>query len=96
MSYRLVFLESAKKEWDKLAPIIQNQFKKKLQEQVINPYIPKDKLIGVESCYKIKLKSVGYRLVYRVIEEKVIVQVVAIAKRDKNVVYELMRSRLSE
>ncbi len=37
--------------------------------------------------YKIKLKASGYRLVYEVVEEEVYVLVIAVGKRDKNLVY---------
>ena len=45
-------------------------------------------------CYKIKLRSAGYRLVYRVDDEKVIVTVVAVGRRDRNLVYKLAAGRL--
>ena len=38
-------------------------------------------------CYKIKLKSSGYRLVYQVIDEKVVVFVVSVGKRERSKVY---------
>lgn len=46
-------------------------------------------------CYKIKLRTVGYRLVYRVIDSRLVVQVVAIGRRDQNTVYKLAHIRLS-
>jgi mRNA interferase RelE/StbE len=49
----------------------------------------------MENCYKIKLRSSGYRLVYKVIEKQITVQVVAIAKRDKHTVYKLAQNRLT-
>jgi len=45
-------------------------------------------------CYKIKLRTVGYRLIYRVYDERVVVQVIAIGKRDKNLIYRMALSRL--
>ena len=33
-------------------------------------------------CYKIKLQSSGYRLVYRVIDEKVVVFVISVGKEN--------------
>ncbi|WP_288984583.1 type II toxin-antitoxin system RelE/ParE family toxin, partial [uncultured Pseudoalteromonas sp.] len=38
-------------------------------------------------CYKIKLRQVGYRLIYQVHDEKVSILVVAIGKRDKSEAY---------
>ncbi len=96
MTYKLVFLESALKEWNKLDSQIKLQFKKKLAERLENSLVLKDKLSGLQDCYKIKLRTVGYRLVYKVIEDIITVQVVAIAKRDKSLVYELTRKRLEK
>lgn len=45
-------------------------------------------------CYKIKLKSAGYRLVYRVIEHRVVVMVIAIGKRENSEIYSTARSRM--
>ncbi len=95
MIYELTFLETAKKEWKKLSPDIQKQFKAKLQERLIKPHIPKAKLSTMPNCYKIKLHSVGYHLVYKVIEARLVVQVVAIGRRDQNTVYKLAHNRLS-
>jgi mRNA interferase RelE/StbE len=66
MTYNLEFKESALKEWRKLDSSIREQFKKKLAERIENPRIESSKLSGMPDCYKIKLKSAGYRLVYQV------------------------------
>ena len=66
MSYKLKFLPSALKEWKKLAPPIQKQFKNKLKERMQNPRNKASQLRGFKDVYKIKLRSVGYRLVYEV------------------------------
>jgi mRNA interferase RelE/StbE len=94
MTYNLTFLEDAFKEWKKLSPFIQQQFKKKLEERLANPCIPSALLHGMPDCYKIKLKSLGYRLVYQVYKDRLIVQVVAVGKRDKNLVYKKALQRL--
>ncbi len=64
MIYKLKFLPSALKEWNKLDSSIQGQFKKKLKERLISPHIPSSRFSGFENHYKIKLKASGYRLVY--------------------------------
>jgi mRNA interferase RelE/StbE len=87
MTFKLYFLESAKKEWDLLAEPIRKQFKKKLEQRIINPCVPKDKLSGLSNCYKIKLRQVGYRLVYKVSDTELIITVIAVGKRDKSIVY---------
>jgi mRNA interferase RelE/StbE len=43
--------------------------------------------------YKIKLRSAGYRLVYRVEDLRVVVAVVAVGKRERGDVYEAAKKR---
>lgn len=93
MTYSLKFLPAALKEWEKLAPPIKSQFKKKLAERLENPHVPRDKLSGYDSVYKIKLRSAGYRLVYEVVDDQLVVYVIAVGKRDKNRVYASLRQR---
>lgn len=93
MTYKLEFLPSARKEWDKLGHTLREQFKKKLAERLELPRIPSDALHGMPDCYKIKLKSSGYRLVYEVIEQRVVVSVIAVRKRERSDVYERAKKR---
>lgn len=69
MTYKLDFLEEALAEWNKLNPSIKQPLKKKLIKVLENPRIPKNKLSGHPNRYKIKLRSIGYRLVYEVIHK---------------------------
>jgi len=83
----LEFVESALKEWEKLDSAVREQFKKKLAERLESPIIPSSRLNGMADCYKIKLKSSGYRLVYKVLDKEIVVLVVAVGKRERNAVY---------
>lgn len=94
MSYSLEFVESALKEWRKLAPGTRDQLKNKLRERLQNPHVPSARLHGLPDCYKIKLRTAGYRLVYQVNDKVVVVTVVAVGKRDKGLVYRLAEKRL--
>ncbi|MXW51221.1 MAG: type II toxin-antitoxin system RelE/ParE family toxin [Gammaproteobacteria bacterium] len=94
MSYRLVFLASAMREWEKLDPDIRQQFKSKLTARLEAPRVASDRLRTVKDCYKIRLRSAGYRLVYQVREQEIIVAVVAVGKRDRNAVYRVAANRL--
>ena len=87
MSYKLLFLPSAQKEWDKLGSTVREQFKKKLRERISDPVVPGDRLSGQKNYYKIKLRSSGYRLVYEVEKKMVTVYVIAVGKRDNSQVY---------
>jgi len=93
MSYKLKFLPTALKEWKKLDTTIQTQLKKKLKERLQSPHALGSQLSGFENHYKIKLRASGYRLVYEVIDEEVYVLVIAVGKRDKNLVYKKARKR---
>ncbi|WP_375592167.1 type II toxin-antitoxin system RelE/ParE family toxin [Chitiniphilus eburneus] len=82
MTYRLAFKESAKKEWDKLDGSVREQFKKKLRERLELPRVAAAALSGMPDCYKIKLRSVGYRLIYEVSDSTITVTVIAVGRRD--------------
>ena len=92
-TYRLEFLPSARKEWDKLGATIRQQFVKKLRERLERPRIPASALHGMPDHYKIKLRQLGYRLVYRVDDRVITVTVVAVGRRERNEVYESARRR---
>jgi len=96
MSYEIEFYEEALKEWLRWEQAIREQLKKKLAKLVENPHRPANRLRGLDSCYKIKLRSAGVRLIYKVEEGKCIILVLAVGKRDKNAVYATASKRLSE
>lgn len=93
MSFELEFLEEELAEWHRLDGTIKEQFKKKLAERLANPRVPSAKLGGHPDRYKIKLRSIGYRLVYEIKDSQLIVLVVAIGKRDRNAVYKAADNR---
>lgn len=94
MNYELAFVESALKEWRKLAAPIREQFKRKLAERLGAPRVPKARLHNLPDCYKIKLRSAGYRLVYQVEDKQLLVTVVAIGKREKSRVHRAAGKRV--
>lgn len=90
MSYELKFIPSARKEWDKLDNSIKQMFKKALAKRLINPVVPLAKLKNLPiNCYKIKLRSIGYRLIYTIEDEELILLVLTINRRD--IVYEKLK-----
>lgn len=94
MTYELEFDPRALKEWQKLDQTVREQFKKKLSEVIKNPEIPANKLSGYRNCYKIKLRKAGYRLVYQVKNDIVLVFVLAVGKRERSEVYNTAKMRL--
>ena len=93
MSYKLAFHPDALAEWHKLDATVSEQFKNKLEERLQHPRVPAAKLAGHKDRYKIKLRSVGFRLVYEVRDAVLLVIVVAVGKRERNAVYRVAAKR---
>ena len=93
MIYELAFLEEALKEWHKLDGGVREQFKNKLSERLKEPRVASAKLSGQTDRYKIKLRTVGYRLVYEVKQSEILVLVIAVGRRDKNEIYKTAAKR---
>ncbi|WP_019865855.1 type II toxin-antitoxin system RelE family toxin [Methylovulum miyakonense] len=74
---------------------VKSQFKNKLSKCLVNPHIPANRLSGFDCAYKIKLRSAGYRLVYEVDDQYVIVFVIAVGKRENNSVCDKAQDRKS-
>ncbi len=96
MSYSIEIYPAARREWKKLDRDIKQQAVRKLEQLKENPRVPAARLSGLPDCYKIKLRSKGYRIIYRVVDERLVIVVVAAAKRDagKKDVYALAANRL--
>ncbi len=94
MSYKVKIREDAQKEWNNLDKTIKQQFAKKLKKCCENPHIPSAKLRGMPNCYKIKLRASGFRLVYQVIDDQLVIIVVAVGKRERSEAYNLASERL--
>jgi mRNA interferase RelE/StbE len=95
MTYNLEFDARALKEWTKLGGTVRQQFKKKLAEILTNPHVEANRLHSLPNCYKIKLRSSGYRLVYQVIDQQVVVFVLALGKREREEAYRKAADRLT-
>lgn len=96
MIYELAFLDEALKDWRKLDNVTRDQFKSKLKERLDNPRIPSARLYGAKERHKIKLRNAGYRLVYQVKDQELLVLVVAVGKRERNEVYKLAERRITD
>jgi mRNA interferase RelE/StbE len=69
--------------------------RKLLKKRLEQPHVPGSELHGdLVNCYKIKLLKHGYRLVYQVEEDVLVVLVLAVAKREGMAVYRAAVSRL--
>lgn len=95
--YRLLFLPQALKEWQELDGSVKENLKKLLAKRLDNPHVPGGALYGaLDGCYKIKLNKQGIRLVYTVEDNKLIVIVMSVDKREDSVVYKSAVIRMTE
>jgi mRNA interferase RelE/StbE len=86
--YRLRFETQAWEEWKKLDGAPKAALREALIKRLDQPHIPAAALKGeLAGCYKIKLLKAGYRLVYEVLDEVVVVLVLAVGKRADSAAY---------
>jgi mRNA interferase RelE/StbE len=81
MTYSLRFSEKAEKAWSRLESGVREQFRKVLERRLEQPRVPSARLRGGRDVYKIKLRDVGYRLVYQVQDREIVVYVIAVGRR---------------
>jgi len=92
--YRLKFVPAALEEWGNLDGSVKETLRGLLKKRLIEPHVPGAELRGdLKNCYKIKLRKLGYRLIYEVIEDEVVVLVLAVNKREGFVAYDLAVKR---
>lgn len=65
---------------------VRGDFLAGLRRQAAQSAIPASQLRGSSNRTKIKLRAAGYRLVYEVRDHELLVLVVAVGKRERNVV----------
>ncbi|HDL8511080.1 TPA: type II toxin-antitoxin system RelE/ParE family toxin [Yersinia enterocolitica] len=95
MTFNIDFDERALKEWHKLDKALREQFKKKLRKLQENPYIESARLHGdLAGCFKIKLRASGFRLIYQVIDEEIVIWIVAVGKREDEKAYDIAKKRI--
>lgn len=93
MSYELAIHPEAEKEWGKLDGSIKRRFKEKFaKERLKHPRVAKDSLRELTDCYKIKITTPQFRLIYHVNDAKRILTILSVASRDD--VYDELKSRL--
>jgi mRNA interferase RelE/StbE len=84
----------AEKEWLKLDGSIKRRYKEKLaKERLKQPRVAKDALRELPDCYKIKITTPQFRLIYHVNDSKRLLTILSLASRDD--VYEELRARLA-
>ena len=93
--YKLKFLPESLKEWHQLDGSIKTIFRKALKKRLLEPRLPGSELhCDLRDCYKIKLLKHGYRLVYLVENNELVVLVLAVDKRENSIAYQSALFRL--
>lgn len=93
--FRLRFLPEALDEWKALDGSVREVLRKALKKRLEQPRTPGAQLHGdLRDCYKIKLRKQGYRLVYSVEDDVLIVLVLTIDKREDMAAYRSAVERL--
>jgi mRNA interferase RelE/StbE len=95
--YRLFFLPQALEEWKALDGSVKETLKKLLAKRLNNPHVPGGALHGeLAGHYKIKLNKQGIRLVYGVEDDKLLVIVMSVDKREDSLVYKSAVTRMTQ
>ena len=92
--YTVIIKQGAQKDILKLDKSVNIQVTKQLRALENNPYkgaLLKHPLAGLRKLYVDKKK---FRIVYRVVENIISVEVIAIGKRDKSAVYKISQKRV--
>lgn len=93
--YRLKFIPEALKEWKALDGSVKEVLRKALKKRLDQPHLPGSELHrDLHGCYKIKLRQQGYRLVYSVEDDELVVLVLAVDKREDMAAYRSALARL--
>lgn len=93
--YRLKFLPQALAEWNALDGSVKTVLRKLLKKRLAQPHVPGAELHAeLAGCYKIKLRKQGYRLVYQVEDDVLVVLVLAVDKREDMAAYRAAVQRL--
>lgn len=93
MRYELAIHQGAEKEWAKLDGSVKRRLKEKLaSERLKRPRVAKDALRELPDCYKIRITTPQYRLIYHVNDAKRLLTILSVATRDD--VHEELRARL--
>ena len=93
MTYEIAFERRALDEWNALDGSVRQQFKKKLQKLQDNPQAGQALYGELAGYYKIKLRKSGYRLVYEILNEEIVIFVITVGKREDSEVYETAKKR---
>ena len=92
--YSLEFHPAALKEWRRLDASVREALKRKLARRIQNPVVESARLHGqLHDCFKLKNDTTGHRLIYHVVESRLVVLVLAVGARADLEAYHSANSR---
>lgn len=103
MTWRVEYLKAAQRDLERLDPYNRKLILKAIQKTAERPLPPPDgigKPLGnhasakLSGFYKIKLKNLGYRVVYQLIIEGGVMRIIVISVRDDEAVYKEAERRI--
>ena len=103
MSWSIVYLKEARRDLLRLDPYNRKLIVKAIEKTAERPLPPPDgigKPLGhhaaadLSGYYKIKLRDLGYRVVYRLVLDKEEMKIIVISVRDDEVVYHEAERRI--
>lgn len=103
MEWKIEYIKEAQRDLKNLDPYNRRLILKAIQKTALRPLPPPDgigKPLGNHSAtklsgyYKIKLRDLGYRVVYGLVKENNIMKVIVISIRDDELVYKEAERRI--
>ena len=103
MEWKIEYIKEAQRDLKNLDPYNRKMILKAIQKTALRPLPPPDgigKPLGNHSAtklsgyYKIKLRDLGYRVVYGLVRENNVMKVIVISIRDDELVYKEAERRI--
>lgn len=98
--YSFKFNPEAKKDLEKLNKSVQILFAKKLKQILKSPEIGKNlgnkNNLNLTGLKKVYFHNKQYRIVYQIVENEIIIYIIAVGKRENMLVYKQAHQRLGD
>ena len=103
MKWTVEYIKEAQKDLRKLDPYVRKLVLKAIDKTAERPLPPPDGIgkplgnhasLKLSGFYKIKLKNLGYRVVYDLVREGSVMKIVIISVRDDEAVYKEVERRI--
>jgi mRNA interferase RelE/StbE len=94
--YAIEFAPRARKAWDRLDAAVKRQLAKKLVERQEQPRVASARVRSIRDGYKIKARKAGVRLIYTIIEQRVVILVLAVGMRAGSEAYKMAEQEFAK